>query len=932
MQRPFISLTTKIVLLVTLMGLAFGLINVYTIKYVQLPGDQYHALLEKQLDTAAKVDVLRQHLEAVAVAMHTAGEATAAGGTFEAQETLTQLQQVMQADLTALQQTVPLPMETVVAVAAHGQQMFEAAQRFVQAKQQAQDEYALQILLESWAAALDQVAQGIGLLRHQSESNFDKAAHTLQLQAQQNVHTGIVLGWCGPALILALAAWLAWYFVSRPIERLTKRMRSVHLDTDDSSMDAYQNRRDEIGGMAHALQQLRNALQKAQKLEHALVAHQKNQGATEFLQQLTTALPGAVFQIEQREREPLKLRFVSPQWAKLLGISDVNATDTATAASVIRHHDRQVTATSEQHFSQSARTLEPVDFEVSINTADGTTRWIKTRANPLKQEDGSVIFNGVWLDVTKEIQQAQALKKAKAQAEQDAQARTILQASISHEIRTPLNAILGLTQLILKADLPEAQREQLNNVLRASQHLRGIVNEVLDFSKIDAGQLKLESTDFSLQNVVLDVVRMCQEEASKKGLSLRYSIAPEVPDKLRGDPHRIAQILLNYVNNAIKFTSSGQVQITLQLAPSSTLHRVALRASVTDTGPGIPADRIPVLFEAFQQADNSITRRFGGTGLGLAISRALAQLMGGNAGVDSRLGKGSTFWFTAVLEPARTVVSDHLPDTPSLPAEPVWKGMRILVVDDNVLNRAVAEGMLHAMGLETDTAEDGVQALLKLQSVGPEHYRCVLMDIQMPQMDGISATKALRQLAGFEHLPIIAMTAHSGLEDVERTQAAGMNAHLSKPLLESALHAALQQWLSEGANLSLYQGGQEREVPLAEVPPLFDTSAIDALVQLFPPEKLQRLLSQFIHDSLQRTQILPDLVQQQDWQTMRAEAHKLAGTAATFGLLQLGYWSQSLSAALKQENALEIQETVKKLIDSAEEGIAQLQAYTKTSA
>ena len=931
MQRPTLSLTTKIVLLVALMGVAFSLVTAYATWHIQRIENRYHNLLQIQVESANQASLVRHHVSRAAALLHTVVTTHDKGRVLHAMTQLTQMQQTFDVELKTLGTLLPEQDDPIQELANLSQHMFTKGQQIILSSAEGQNHQALQLLSQRFTPALDALHDALNAVRANAHQAFAQSAQELEAQTQKTIRIALLASWCCALLVSGFAAWVALRFISRPITRLTQSMQRMQSQQYEIPIRD-QERRDEIGSMARTLQQFGRELQEAKEIEQELAQHQKNQYMVEHLQQLTSALPGAVFQMELSPKQPLRLRFVSPQWIQLMGLPEGSATDLATAASTIRYHDDQVTLVSEKHFAQSAQTLEPVDFEVPMVMRDGVTRWIKTRANPLRQDDGSIIFNGVWLDVTKENQQAQALKKAKSQAEQDAQARSILQASISHEIRTPLNAILGLTQLILKADLPPPQREQLQNVLSASQHLRGIVNEVLDFSKIDAGQLKLESTDFSLANVVLDVVRMCQEEVSKKNLTLTYQIAQEIPDHLRGDPHRIAQILLNYVNNGIKFTASGKIHVQMQLAPGSTLHRVVLRGSVTDTGPGIPADRIPLLFEAYQQADNSITRRFGGTGLGLTISRALAQLMGGTAGVDSTLGQGSTFWFTAVLEPARTTIATTTAPEFSAPiAKKGGQGMRVLVVDDNPLNRTVAEGMLRTLGLHTETAEDGVQALFKLQAAGPDYYQCVLMDIQMPHMDGISATQALRKLPGFADLPVIAMTAHTGLHDVERTKQAGMNAHLSKPLLESTLHHLLQQYLGKDS-------GQEAGIaaPILsknkqpEIPATFDYAAVDALAQIFDMHKLHDLVTQFSHDSQQRSHALRTLAQQQEWSSMRAEAHKLSGTAATFGLLQLGYWSHSLSAALKANDTQRISELVESIVCATDTGVQELQAYVST--
>ena len=924
MKLPFLSLTTKIVLLVASMGITSALITLYATWHMQRIESQYHQLLEQQAAAVSSVGLVRQHLADASSLVHAVPTTNDEDQTLLSQERLTLMQKAFERNLMQIYARMPNHQLELDQVLMQSRHMFAAGQHVIDASLRWRADRALQVLNYSFAPALANMYSNVDTLLADTQQVFKTASQTLTTDTQDTIRRTTLAGWLCVLVISAWTAWIALRYISQPIVRLTASMRRMSERYYDTPI-ADQERRDEIGSMARTLKSFGASLQGAEAMRRELALHQHNELLIEQLRQLTSALPGAVFQMHMRPGMPLRLRFVSPQWTQLLGLPAEANISTEAAARTIRLHDYNVTTVSEEHFRESARTMQPVDFEVSMVMQDGVTRWIKTLANPHLEADGSVTFNGVWLDVTREMMQARALEKAKRQAEQSAAEKSTLQASISHEIRTPLNAILGMTQLLLKADLPQAQREQLNNILRAGQHLRGIVNEVLDFSKIDAGQLKLESTDFSLENIVLDVLSMCHEEASKKGLSINYKMAREVPDSLRGDPHRIAQIMLNYVNNAIKFTTSGHIHIALRLDPSSTLHRIVLHVSVTDTGPGIAADHLPLLFEAFQQADNSITRRFGGTGLGLTISRALAQLMGGTAGVHSTLGQGSTFWFTAVVEPARTPVprvQTHALLQQAHTSINHWQGLRVLVVDDNPLNRAVAEGMLHALGLQTEVAEDGAQALLKLQNLGPDYFACVLMDIQMPHLDGFSATQAIRKLPGFANLPIIAMTAHTAVQDVERTHAAGMNAHLSKPLLEPALHQVLQEWLC-----SPMHPCSDSDV---QAPPLhadFDPSAIDALAQLFDSQKLHQLVTQFAHDSLQRARKMPELAAQHDWQAMRAEAHKLTGTAATFGLMRLGHLSGELSAALKAADAQHAMDLAQQIAHASQEGVAQLQAY-----
>lgn len=929
MRLPPFNLTAKIVMLVALMGTTCALIAGYALWHMQRSEAQYLGLLQNQARAAYQVGKLRQHLGDTSALVHAALTAYSEEQQLTSHDKLEALQQTWNADVAFVHPLLQGHEFELDVAHMQAQQVFYAAHRALSAALSWREDRALRILELAFRPALHKLQEDLSNVSAAAQANFHQTSQAIAQETRSTIQTTAILGSLGLLAMMGLTAWVALRHISNPIGRLTHSMQRLSEHHYGEAISE-QERRDELGTMARTLQNFSAALQKAQHMEQAWLQRQHNQLLVDQLLDLTSALPGAVFQMTWRRGEPLRLRFASPQWAQLMGMEPGQDTSTAMAASTIRKHAAEATALSYTHFTHSAQQLEPLDFDVSILMLDGVTRWIKTRANPHLESDGSVTFNGVWLDVSKEVMQARALEKAKRQAEQVAQEKSTLQASISHEIRTPLNAILGLTQLLLKTDLPNAHREQLHNVLRASQHLRGIVNEVLDFSKIDAGQLQLESTDFSLRDVLQDVLVMCREDANAKHLALAYTIASDVPDGLRGDPHRLAQILLNYVNNAIKFTMSGAIHVTIRLDTASTLHRIVLHASVKDTGPGIPADRLPTLFTAFQQADNSITRRFGGTGLGLTISRALAQLMGGTAGAESQLGQGSVFWFTAVLEPARSAVHSAATAPAAAPADSFnWQGKHVLVVDDNFLNRTVAQGMLHAAGLTCDTAEDGAQALELLQQHGPHFYDCVLMDIQMPNMDGLSATRVLRQWPGFASLPVIAMTAHTGVQDMVRSHEAGMNSHLSKPLLESALHAVLQQCLAP----ALPTPSTATHTPIAAapaepaIPPLFDAAAFTELAQLFDRAKMEQLVTQFMQDTLQRTQALVPLGESQNWPALRQEAHKLTGTAATFGLLQLGHWSAALSASLKTSDTEHTLALTHTIAVCAQEGIAQLRNH-----
>jgi PAS domain S-box-containing protein len=640
--------------------------------------------------------------------------------------------------------------------------------------------------------------------------------------------------------------------------------------------------------------------------------------AADQLRLIADAAPIGIFQTDADNR----YSYTNPRWSEITGIpaeSAVGQTWDAMIDPEERARLRAELPAGNENWSELCHR-----FELRQHTAAARFAIITSRS--MRDAQGGIAgWVGTLADITAEVGAEAAMADARDKANEASRLKSNFLANMSHEIRTPMNGVIGMTELLLQTELDPRQRAYAQTVRDSGEALLTVLNDILDFSKVEAGMLQIDDVEFDLLATVNGVVDLLAASAATKGIVLTTDVAHSAPATVCGDSGRVRQILINLVGNAIKFTETGEVTIRL-IGPEDADTDSVVRFEITDTGVGIPSDKLATIFHPFVQADTSTSRKYGGTGLGLAISSQLAALMGGDCGVASEVGRGSTFWLTvpfraglpqrddgpsrdtprAAAEQRARVGAGAAPPAEIVESEPVARPRSaqdgsaglILLAEDNPVNQRVAQAMLESLGYRVDLAPDGAHAI---EAATLTRYEAILMDCQMPVVDGYTAAAKIRCLRGGEDAPpIIALTASALVSDERRCLTAGMDDYLTKPLGLKALAAVLERWIPTGSASTPAAGSPE---PLAadagagrQVRDPQIVERLERLGEATGEDLLGQLAALFSTEADAQVAALQLALADADAATVSRSAHTLSGASANIGATDLARLCSALAS------------------------------------
>lgn len=617
---------------------------------------------------------------------------------------------------------------------------------------------------------------------------------------------------------------------------------------------------------------------------------------------------------------------VSPRWKQMLGYSDDELeSDIFDWEEWVHPNDKKLLDTA---LSEHLKHNRPYNIEIRLRCKDESWKWVLVRGMVVSRgsEDKAIRMIGTIADIsrhkrmeealrlanesleTRVMQRTEELQDAKKEAEAASQAKSQFLANMSHDIRTPMNSVIGMATLALRTDLDPQQRGYISNIQHSAQQLLGLLNDILDISKVEAGKLHLEYLDFNINSLFEDLASQYTLYSDNKYLDLKFDIDPAISHTLCGDPLRLMQVLSNFVSNAIKFTEQGNIQVSARQINASDKQCV-IHFEVIDSGIGIEEHAIPKLFDAFHQADATTTRKYGGTGLGLTICKQLVEMMGGSIGVESQIGQGSTFWCQVSFDYGKGVVSEREKATSRDYSR--LNGASLLLVEDNLVNQQVAVELLEQVGAKVIIANNGQEALDIMQTI---KFDCILMDIQMPVLDGLEATRKIRADHANSGVVVIAMTANARDEDQAECHLAGMNDFISKPIEPDNLYSTLSYWLSPHVNHHV--SGK-----LDEIEDVTPTESIDmsVLTRMWGnnQEKIQKYATMFASSLENDMAEIERAVAQCDLPLVASLGHRAKSSAATLGATELSEVCYSLERFKTMDNvdeAIQVVERMKQIM------------------